>query len=95
MHLSADENFSSFAVWMDVWINGPNNMSDLIPQVLLDGNHSVPAEVVEEPEENVFRVRMAGWQFNWLKFSLEKPLEFWLEFWLEFPLDSTEEKGPF
>ena len=36
-----------------------------------------------------------GWQFNWLKFSLEKPLEFWLEFWLEFPLDSTEEKGPF
>ena len=35
------------------------------------------------------------WQFNWLKFSLEKPLEFWLEFWLEFPLDSTEEKGPF
>ena len=33
----------------------------------------------------------AGWQFNWLKFSLEKPLEFWLEF----PLDSTEEKGPF
>ena len=32
-----------------------------------------------------------GWQFNWLKFSLEKPLEFWLEF----PLDSTEEKGPF
>ena len=40
----------------------------------------------------------AGWQFNWLKFSLEKPLEFWLEFRLEFPLDSTEEKaekGPF
>ena len=37
----------------------------------------------------------SGWQFNWLKFSLEKPLEFWLEFWLEFPLDSTEEKGPF
>ena len=36
-----------------------------------------------------------GWQFNWLKFSLEKPLEFWLEFWLEFPLDSAEEKGPF
>ena len=36
-----------------------------------------------------------GWQFNWLKLSLEKPLEFWLEFWLEFPLDSTEEKGPF
>ena len=32
-----------------------------------------------------------GWQFNMLKFSLEKPLEFWLEFWL----DSTEEKGPF
>ena len=32
-----------------------------------------------------------GWQFNWLKFSLEKPLEFWLEF----PLDSTEDKGPF
>ena len=21
-----------------------------------------------------------GWQFNWLKFPLEKPLEFWLEF---------------
>ena len=35
--------------------------------------------------------RTPGWQFNWLKFSLEKPLEFWLEF----PLDSTEEKGPF
>ena len=41
------------------------------------------------------KVRSSGWQFNWLKFSLEKPLEFWLEFWLEFPLDSTEEKGPF
>ena len=37
----------------------------------------------------------SGWEFNWLKFSLEKPLEFRLEFWLEFPLDSTEEKGPF
>ena len=37
----------------------------------------------------------SGWQFNWLKFSLEKPLGFWLEFWLEFPLDSTEEKKPF
>ena len=43
----------------------------------------------------IFEGRDSGWQFNWLKFSLEKPLEFWLEFWLEFPLDSTEEKGPF
>ena len=34
----------------------------LLPQVLLDGNLSVPAEVVEEPQENVFRVRMAEHQ---------------------------------
>ena len=40
-------------------------------------------------------LKSSGWQFNWLKFWLEKPLEFWLDFWLEFPLDSTEEKGPF
>ena len=59
-----------------------------------------PFSIVSEEESwphfrSFALLKNAGWQFNWLKFSLEKPLEFWLEFWLEFPLDSTEEKGPF